>query len=282
MHDADDLLLTMHYRAAGWEGVYVPEVLARGLAPVDWTGYLQQQWRWARSVLDIKMRGPRLLRRLPWSSRIAGLVHGVNYLSRSFSIAALLGLATLLLISGYVPRLFHSGSLERLAIWLGACGLCELYRQRFYLQPQIERGTHWRTVVLQFAKWPYFLFAFVDVLMRRVVAYRITPKVRSRGSAIGLFWPHLAASVVLSAAWLIGRINGANLPFVMDLVPAIPALAAVTLSFTGDPAEPREATPETLASGLTRQAGGKLDECENAMRTLRDPHGVESVRKGDA
>src|SRR5262249_13013817 len=55
-HDADDLLLTLTYRAAGWRGVYVPKILAKGLTPVDWSGYLSQQRRWARSVLDIKIR----------------------------------------------------------------------------------------------------------------------------------------------------------------------------------------------------------------------------------
>ena len=55
-HDADDLLLTLRYRSGGWRGVYVPKILARGLTPVDWHGYLQQQLRWARSVLDIKLR----------------------------------------------------------------------------------------------------------------------------------------------------------------------------------------------------------------------------------
>jgi hypothetical protein len=55
-HDADDLLLTLRYQGAKWAGVYVPKVIARGLAPVDWQGYLIQQRRWARSVLDIKLR----------------------------------------------------------------------------------------------------------------------------------------------------------------------------------------------------------------------------------
>jgi hypothetical protein len=31
-HEAEDLLLTFHYRANNWQGVYVPEILARGLA----------------------------------------------------------------------------------------------------------------------------------------------------------------------------------------------------------------------------------------------------------
>jgi cellulose synthase (UDP-forming) len=48
-YDADDLLITLRYRATGWRGVYVQEILARGLTPVDWAGYLSQQRRWARA-----------------------------------------------------------------------------------------------------------------------------------------------------------------------------------------------------------------------------------------
>src|SRR5207302_7238529 len=55
-HDADDLLITLLYRSRRWNGVYVPRILARGLAPVDWGAYLDQQRRWARSLLDLKIR----------------------------------------------------------------------------------------------------------------------------------------------------------------------------------------------------------------------------------
>jgi cellulose synthase/poly-beta-1,6-N-acetylglucosamine synthase-like glycosyltransferase len=264
VHDAEDLLITARYRAAGWEGVYVPEVLARGLAPVDWAAYLHQQRRWARSVLDIKLRGPGLLRPLPFRARMAGLVHGLNYLSRTLSIMALLGLGGLLLISGYTPRILDAGSLARLAVWLGACGACELYRQRFYLQPELESGTHWRTVLLQVAKWPYFLFAFLDVLFRRRLAYRITPKGRSLGRDIDLFWPHLVASGVLGVAWVVGRLGGADLPLVLDAIPLIPGGAALALAWTGGPrrrsaaAEVETGSPGIRAADGAEGAGGAL------------------------
>jgi hypothetical protein len=70
-HDADDLLLTYLYRASGWKGVYVPKILAQGLTPVNWSAYLTQQLRWARSVLDIKFRvWPKLMGRLSLSARV--------------------------------------------------------------------------------------------------------------------------------------------------------------------------------------------------------------------
>ena len=55
VHDADDILTTLHYRDANWQGVYVPRILARGRAPADGNAYLLQQRRWARSVLDLKL-----------------------------------------------------------------------------------------------------------------------------------------------------------------------------------------------------------------------------------
>src|ERR1051326_294959 len=42
-HAADDLLITLNYRVCGWKGVYLPEILACGLTPVDWSGFLLQQ-----------------------------------------------------------------------------------------------------------------------------------------------------------------------------------------------------------------------------------------------
>ena len=84
-HDAEDLLMTLQYRSRGWQGVYVPEILARGLAPVDWQTYLIQQRRWARSVLDIKFRiYAHLSGKLPLKTRIASFLHGFNYLHKSF------------------------------------------------------------------------------------------------------------------------------------------------------------------------------------------------------
>ena len=84
-HDADDLLLTLLYQIRGWEGVYVPEVLAQGLAPVEWASFLNQQRRWARSLLDIKLNiAPTLVHKLSFSSQLMNALHGFLYLHKAF------------------------------------------------------------------------------------------------------------------------------------------------------------------------------------------------------
>lgn len=102
-HEADDLLITLHYRSAGWRGVYVPEILAKGLTPVDWPGYLSQQRRWARSTLDIQARHlPRLAGSLPRLQRLLAFVHGLYYLQ---GVTTMLSLAILvfMLAVGVAP-----------------------------------------------------------------------------------------------------------------------------------------------------------------------------------
>ena len=195
-HDADDLLLTLRYQAAGWKGVYVPQILARGLTPVDWGGYLQQQRRWARSVLDIKLRRySESSKGLSWKSRIMSFLHGLNYLHRAVMIFFGLFLISFMLATGSTPSLVSYPTIQKLAVLCLVLQLCEFYRQRFYLDPRNEWGFHWRVALLQYAKWPWFLLALLDVLLGRRVSYILTPKVKSKTRNHLLLMPNLLVTI---------------------------------------------------------------------------------------
>jgi cellulose synthase/poly-beta-1,6-N-acetylglucosamine synthase-like glycosyltransferase len=208
-HDADDLLITLYYRSRGWQGVYVPEVLARGLTPVDWDGYLIQQRRWARSVLDIKLRlYHKLDDKLSLKTRVISFLHGFNYLYKSFIIFAGVLLTLFMLATGTALRLASLPALPRLGLFCLVLLLCDLYRQRFYLDPEREYGLHWRVVLLQLAKWPYTLLAFCEVILNRRAPYALTSKVESRQRRRLLFWPHLWVSILVLVCWFIGTASG--------------------------------------------------------------------------
>lgn len=53
---AEDFITGAFIHARGWKSVYVPEVLAEGLAPEDFLSYYKQQFRWARGALDVIFR----------------------------------------------------------------------------------------------------------------------------------------------------------------------------------------------------------------------------------
>jgi cellulose synthase/poly-beta-1,6-N-acetylglucosamine synthase-like glycosyltransferase len=116
-HDGEDLLLTLFYQGSGWKGVYVPQILAKGLTPVDWGGYLNQQRRWARVVLDIKFRlYPRVAKNLSIKTRLISFLHGLNYLHKSLVILTCILLLGFMLATGVTPRVISYLTLGKLAI----------------------------------------------------------------------------------------------------------------------------------------------------------------------
>jgi hypothetical protein len=212
--------------------VYVPKILARGLTPVDWAGYLGQQRRWARSVLDIKFRlYPRLAGRLPRRERALGFLHGLYYLQ---GLTTGVGIGTLawILASGAVPQFLADGTLWRLAALYAALQLGEWYQQRFFLGGWAECGLHWRAGLLQLAKWPYLGLALLDVLCGRRPAYETTPKVQGATKSRPLARTQLPVVELLGLAWLIGVVAGHDLPGLLHLGTAGIVLASIALMAT--------------------------------------------------
>ncbi|HYO83013.1 MAG TPA: glycosyltransferase family 2 protein, partial [Bryobacteraceae bacterium] len=204
-HDADDLLITMHYREAGWSGVYVPLVLAKGVTPVDWPGYLTQQRRWARSLLDLKLRrGGANGVNLPLKTRIASGLHGVNYLQPLLLAAMSYVLVLEIALRGSLPVTLASLPKVPLLAVAALLTICYLFRQRYFLQPDVEAGVHCRARLLRLAKVPQLALAFSDVMFGRQFGYVMTPKSATndgnvRGNPLLGF---AAAGTTVAAAWL--------------------------------------------------------------------------------
>lgn len=204
-HDADDLLITLRYRLEGWQGVYVPYILARGLTPVDWHTYLGQQRRWARSVLDLKIRSyPNTAGGMRWYTRLMSALHGLNYLHKGLVIPFGLVLSALILATGTGADAFTGEFVPRLGLLLVALQLCEFYRQRFYLDRRREWGIHWRVALLQCAKWPYLLMAFYEAMIGRRLPYLVTPKVKVKRKPLATMWPQILVIALIGGAWMIG------------------------------------------------------------------------------
>ncbi len=253
-HDADDLMLTLRYRAAGWQGVYHPAILARGLTPVDWRGYLVQQRRWARSVLDLKFRhnGP-FARKLPLRSRAMSLLHGLNFLHRSLAHALLALVLVYLCATGRtIALLTERMLLPSIALAL-VLAMQEFFRQRFYLDWTRESGLHWRGGLLGFAKWPWFLLAIADAVTGREVGYVVTRK----ASSAGIYWPfvtwQLGLAGTIGLAWWLGS-RGPGESVVVAAIGASVATVAVGLALHALRAPPASYEPARARSSVASVA----------------------------
>ncbi|MEX2182028.1 MAG: glycosyltransferase family 2 protein [Gemmatimonadaceae bacterium] len=189
---AEDLVTSIRLHAAGWRSVYVPEVVSRGLVPEDLGSFYKQQLKWARGVYEVAFSElPRLFRRLTGWQRLTYLTIGTYYL---FGVTAALFLVFpyLYLWTGILPAamLFQRFLVD--AVPVAASGVVMyMVAQQWLAHPAIERGTHWRGLVLKFASWPVFLAGTLLAVGRAEIPYIPTAKEAQRGRFLRLAWPQL-------------------------------------------------------------------------------------------
>jgi cellulose synthase (UDP-forming) len=100
---AEDFVTGLLMHAKGYRSVYVPEVLAEGLATEDLLTYSKQQFRWARGALDVIFRyNPMFMRGLSMPQRIQYLASASFYLSGAFVVIDAM-LPIIYLYTGIVP-----------------------------------------------------------------------------------------------------------------------------------------------------------------------------------
>jgi cellulose synthase (UDP-forming) len=189
---AEDLVTAIRLHAAGWRSIYVPEVLSRGLVPEDIGSFYRQQLKWARGVYEVLFSElPAAFRRLSWRQRLAYATIGTYYLFGVTTLAFLV-IPYLYLWAGVQPArmrfdefITHGGPVA-----LVGCAVY-LLAQRWLCHPSMERGLHWRGLMLKFACWPVFLAGTILAIVRAEIPYIPTAKEARRGRFLRLAWPHL-------------------------------------------------------------------------------------------
>jgi len=251
-HDAEDVLMAALYPLHGWQGVYVPERLALGLAPAEWGAYLRQQRRWARAHVDLKLRVlPTVFSGVPWRQQLGAYLHGLHFLTSAL-IPIGLGLVATWLAVGRAPVPLSEGW-PFFAAPIAAIALAELFRQRFAIESH-QRGLIWRGAVVRIAKWPYVLLGILDNLRRSRPPYDLTRKAGRGPSEWLLPGVTVTAVALIVSAWTYGAAAGG----IED--PGLHALGATVLA------------PLLVVLGLSRERlphGFDAALAEQALERLR-------------
>ena len=167
--------LLLHPR---WRSVFLPEVLARGLGPMDLPSYFAQQGRWATGTLGVLRRHWRMLllpkrdglslpQRVQYGLACTHYLSGlrdlvyllVPFLFLLMGVSALRGADMPTFLGRFLPYFFFS----QLAFWHAA-----------------RRKTTWRGIVLSFGSFPVLLASLLLVVLGQKTRFAITPKHRSR------------------------------------------------------------------------------------------------------
>jgi cellulose synthase (UDP-forming) len=186
---AEDFVTGLFMHAAGYRSVYVPEVLAEGLATEDLLSYSKQQFRWARGALDVIFRhNPIFMRGLTWGQRIQYLASASFFLSGAVvAIDALLPL--IYFFTGEVP-VRVSGMI------LAAVFLPYIFITLFSIQRSSNFTVTFASLGFSIGAFNIHLRALFAALTFHNTAFSVTPKQKKRGNFLPLVKWHIAYIVV--------------------------------------------------------------------------------------
>jgi cellulose synthase (UDP-forming) len=192
---------SLRLHSLGWRSVYHDEMLAMGLAPEDLGSAFQQRLRWAQGTIQVLLRqNPLLVKRLNVGQRLMYLATIWSYLSGFFIVVYLVG-PPLYLLFGVTPISSYSESFFwHLVPYLAASQL--LFVVAGWGKPT------WRGQQYSLTLFPLWIRAVVNavgnVVLKKDLAFIVTPKTYQPGRRLRLVWPQLVAITVLSVSLGVG------------------------------------------------------------------------------
>ena len=181
-----------------WRSVYVPDVLATGLGPLDLSAYLKQQRRWSTGTIGVlrthwrdlflpKKNGLRIGQRLQYFLACTHYLCGLRDLLYLLcpilfiftGVPAVQGSTLSAFILHFVPYFLVSAA----TIWYAGRGITGL-----------------RGIVMGFGSFPVLIESLVTVILQRKVGFAVTSKKRGSRNSGGYLWVYLFFVVLCLAA----------------------------------------------------------------------------------
>ena len=200
----EDMHTAMLLYSRGWKAVYLPEVLARGLAPSSLTTYFKQQLKWARGTFDLLLKVyPKIFSKLSVRQKIhfgilplhylCGLIYFINFL-----------IPILALFLSTTPWRGNIVEFVLAILPVGASALLiRAFVQKWVIEKE-ERGFHVVGGLLQINTWWIYLVALFYTIINKDVPYLPTPKQSEFDTNLKIVIPNAIVAFISVAAIIYG------------------------------------------------------------------------------
>lgn len=197
---AEDFLTSLFMHERGWRSVYVPKVLAQGLAPDDFLNYYKQQFRWTRGSLEVIFKFNPLFRKgLSLRQKLQYLLSASYYLSGPVILLDAL-LPLVFLFTGESPVVTSTMTLALVFVpymWINL----------YVLQRTSNFSYTYQAIAFSLSAWWLQITAMAAVLANRKTAFAVTSKATSDGGRpnfLRLVVPQLVYAAVAVVALVVG------------------------------------------------------------------------------
>jgi cellulose synthase (UDP-forming) len=194
---AEDFLTSLFIHANGWKSVYVPKILAEGLAPEDFLSYYKQQYRWTRGSLEVIFKhNPFFMKGLTWGQKLQYFFSASHYVS-----------GVVVLIHAVLPLLFLFTGLTALNISTMSLALVfipYIFLVLYTLQKTSQFSYTFGAIAFSLSAFYLQMRAIVAVLMNQKTSFAVTAKNKVHGNFLYLALPHLIYIVLIAAGVMVG------------------------------------------------------------------------------
>ncbi|MEV8510359.1 glycosyltransferase family 2 protein [Actinoplanes sp. NPDC051475] len=194
--NSEDIWTSIELHRRGWRSWFIPEVLARGLAPDSLLSYFKQQFRWAYGAFEVLLRGGLFRRKgLTVDQRFQYLLAGVNYM---LSLAALI-----LMCLPAVYLLFGLSPIRSdISTWI-------VHYAPFYLLIMLVTvmqlgGFKPAAIVTSIGAAPVHVKALIMAIFKRKVRWSVTNAGPTGLPGVELVLPHVALLLLNAVAVAVG------------------------------------------------------------------------------
>ena len=235
---AEDFLTSLFIHANGWKSVYVPKILAEGLAPEDFLSYYKQQYRWTRGSLEVIFKyNPFFMRGLTLPQKLQYVLSASYYVS-----------GVVVLIDAVLPLLFLFTGLT--AIHISTMNLALIFIPYIFftlytLQKTSNFSYTFGAIAYSLSAFYLQLRAITAVLLGQKTSFAVTAKSQVQGNFLYLALPHIVyfglvaigiavgsaregfnASLVTNVGWALVNIV-IFVPFILGASPSPRQLAGI-------------------------------------------------------
>ncbi|MDT0646208.1 glycosyltransferase family 2 protein [Zunongwangia sp. F260] len=172
----EDMHTAMLLYSKNWRAVYVPQVLAQGLAPSNLTNFFKQQLKWARGSFDLLRKVyPKIFKRLTTRQKIHFGILPLHYLGGLICLFTFL-IPILSLLFSVTP---WKGNIVDFFIMIlpvvVSSILIRVYIQKWVIEKK-ERGFHIIGGLLYINTWWIYIVGLLYTVLDKDVPYLPTPK----------------------------------------------------------------------------------------------------------
>ena len=182
---AEDFLTSLFIHEKGWNSVYLPKVLAEGLAPEDFLSYYKQQFRWTRGSLEVIFKFNPLFRKgLAFGQRLQYLISASYYLS-----------GLIVLIDALLPLIFLFTGITAIVtstMTLAAIFIPYMFINLYTLQRTSNFTYSFNAIAFSLSSFILQINAVIAVLTNQKTSFAVTSKSQIQGNFLKMVIPQIA------------------------------------------------------------------------------------------